>query len=342
MKNIARLLSVILTGFAALASAQDQFIEMKLKSQSQATVAPNATTKEIKFAYFSTDPYVSTLNMDIVAPGKTVISAKALGVPTNYTIEQALAAFKSAYTIKVSLSGSSFKDSVQFGATGSSGGNGDSQRYCNGHLSKAEYDYFLALYMELSGGVPPASEDEFCTIFVGEDWDQGMNGGGNGGADLTGALVTTHVLKDMCSRSSSKYLVVVTLNTSKLSAADKAAGYTVAITPTESEYRGGKAQKVKARGDGMYKSTLFIDEQMGADKILAVEFAAGKIKKLRVQNDVPVKKALYYKGKVLVVGVPSSKVLTGRNGTIFDYNTAAIYGTCFNLSARDQEKNGYP
>lgn len=342
------LIATLCWSFTSIASADEQLVEVKKGVESQIVVAPNSGTTQVKFAFYSSDPYVTTLTTNIVAPGKAKISFKALGVPASYSLEQALAAFKSAYTLKVTGGDGKFKDFIQLDATGSSGGKGGGENvtYCNGVISETEYHAFKEIFLQYGGYYP--TEDELCDLFVGPEWDTSSGSGGStdggSGAELTGAQVTTHLLKDMCARGKSKYLAVATIDLSKISDADKAAGSTISLTLQESEYKGGKAQKLKANGDGKYKGRLFINEGLlsGGDRIMAVEFAAGKIKKIRVQNEVPVKKALYYKGKFLVVGVPSGGVISNRSGTIFDYNSSSIYGTCFHLSARDQEKNGYP
>lgn len=345
MKNIAAFFSFFLL-LTAPCHAQDPLVTMSLGQTAEVQIAANDTsTKRVNWAYFSTSKTASTLSLEISAPARTVVSVKALGVPSSYSIEQAMSAFRSAYSLEIAPSSGKFKKSMTIGSTdsggGGNGGGNTTGMMCNNQMMRMLRDWYAPICKDNLNLDHDPSDDEVCDCVV-PGWRDAGSGDDDGGGVVSGptTTATVHVLKNPCIKSSTKYLVVVTTNIEKVSAGERAAGFGMSMTPRDSIFKGAQESKLKI-GDGRIHGLIHMADSLGSDFGMVAKFSTGKIVRMTAMQKEKVGKYAPYRQHLLAVYPIAPLGRTAGRLGFFNANSSSVFGACFWGGRPDQWTRGY-
>lgn len=339
------LVSISIIAFSLLyclkGHAQERNIVINATSSNQIVFEPNEKTTKINLLFFSTTKQVSTIQYSLSAPNKSVVSIKSLGVSTNATTEQALSLSKAFYPLNLAVYGGKFSKSLSVSTTsnGSSINNTSDLLTCNGYLPIEAKDYFTGSFRE-SFGRDPYSDTELCNWLFGSDWIL-TNGGGTSSTGLGYLQGVSHILKDLCD-TSKKYFVQFSIDLSKISEQDRAAGFTMTLDLTETVYKAGMQASLKPMGDGKFRETLIMMASLGYDENhLYTRWGKGSTKKLLKSTIKSIVKIAPYRSLLLGISLPREQ-LTGGKMTVITFTNTSAYGVCFSATKTRQKLNGYP
>lgn len=342
MKQLFSTAASILTALTITSAAisQERTVGITLNAKNDIVVAPGEATKVINLVFFSKSAQTSTLNLGITAPNKTVISAQSVGVRSSVSLEQAVASTKKArYAQELAVPGGKFTKKITIGS--SSGGSVGGSTICNGYALAIFRSYYETQFQTIMGRAS-SSEEELCDFAFGDAWRSGGGGDSGSGTELSSISATSHVIKDACDRSNSKYLVILKLDISKISATDRAAGFTITAEINESVYSGNKQASLKPKGDGKFPEALVLTYLLdGRDKHQYTRWSNGATKRLTSTTTKSIVKITPWRNLILGVSLPREQ-LTGGKMTVITFSGQYAYGVCFNATRTRQRYNGYP
>jgi hypothetical protein len=342
IKNIFVTVASILTALTVTTAAmsQERNVGITLNAKNEVIVAPGETTKVINLVFFSKSTNTSTLNLSITGANKTIISAQSVGVRSSVSLEQALDSTKrTRYAQELAVPGGKFTKKITIGSN--SGGSVGGSTICNGYALAIFRSYYETQFQTFMGR-SSSSEEELCDFAFGDAWRNGTGGGSGSGTQLSSVSATSHVLKDACDRNNSKYLVILKLDISKISAADRAAGFTIAADISESVYSGNKQASLKPKGDGKFPEALVLTYLLdGRDKHQYTRWSNGSTKRLMSTTTKSIAKITPWRNLILGVSLPREQ-LTGGKMTVITFSGQNAYGVCFNAARTRQRYNGYP
>jgi hypothetical protein len=324
--------------FTADASTQERNVSITLGKVNEIVFQPQETTKKINLVFFSKARETSTLNLEIKAPGKTTITANTAGFRKAMSIENALkASSKINYIQELATPGGKFTKKLTIGSSQDT--SSGPATMCNGYTLAEYRDYYEYTYLIENDNIPHRDDEELCTYFFGDAWRNYSGGGSN--SSLSTLVAVSHVIKDACDKKSN-YLVVMSLDLSKISASDRASGFTLSVQINESVYKGNKASSLKPLGDGKFKEALVLMSLMsGFDKHMYTRWSNGSVKRMSSTTTKNLAKITPWRSFTLGVSLPREQ-LRGGKMTVITFDLQSAYGVCFNARRTRQRYNGYP
>ena len=329
-----------------IADSSQRWISVKVGQKSDVMIAAKESTKVINFAFFSTKRTASTLNINLKAPKNTKLSAKSLGVSQNSTLESALNKFKAMHKIEVAAAGGKLTSSVVVGATLVDGSNGDgpgeSRMMCDGQANSKFLDQMID---EFKGKClrDHRSEQDLCDglfrVDAGYDCkvDPEAGIGGSSITNLPTLSATSHVVKNACDPQS-KYVVVLSVDLSKVNASLKASGYTISLDLIETAIAGRQPATVKM-GDGKFKTWILLAPMVSYVNKHAYQLWSGSKSAMRLVSSKTenMRKPYYEYG----VSIAVKHLRGGGRMTVSVFDTQKNYGLCVRRVLARQCINGY-
>lgn len=151
---------------------------------------------------------------------------------------------------------------------------------------------------------------------------------------------STLIQKNACGPKSTRYLVIIDVDLSKVSVVDNPTA-TLVIQATEYEYAGDRAASIKPTSSGKYApQPILLMSFLGSfcgQKLNLTPWATNHPRSttaLKVADLIP------YSGRILT-RTPIGRVLRGGKASFDLYSSSSAYGVCFNLVAKRQRVNGY-
>lgn len=355
--SILALISVItLIPNASHADSSQRWVSVKVGQKSDVVIAAKESTKVINFAFFSTKRTASTLNINLTAPKNARLSAKSLGVSPSSTLESALNKFKAMHKIEVAAAGGRLTSSVVVGATvvgGSNGtGPGGYRMMCDGQASSKFLPQMIDEFkskcqrdhrseQDLCDGLFRNDAGYDCKVDPGAGSGGGTGTGHSGGGSSTTNLptlsVTSHVLKNACAPQS-KYVVVLSVDLSKVSAPLKASGYTISLDLVETIVGGRQPATVKF-GDGMVKNWILLAPIVSFGNKHGYQVWSGSKSAMRLVSSKTESMRKYY--GIYGISLAAPHLRGGGRMTVSVFDTQRNYGLCLRRGLGRQCINGY-
>jgi hypothetical protein len=342
MKQIYFLIATLLVALssATTATCQERTVAMTLNAKNDIIITPGETTKNINLVFLSKGIKTSSLNVKIDAPNKTVVSAQSAGIPSSFSLEQALERTKKIrFPQELAVPGGKFTKNITIKVNSDSTIGGAT--FCNGYVLAIYRNYYEELFQSFMGR-PSSSEEELCDVNFGDAWRNYTGEDANPGVILGTVSATSHIIKDACDTHNSQYLVILKLDISKISAKDRAAGFTISTSIKESFFTGKMQSSLKPVGDGRFKEPLVMMHLMsGQDKYLYTKWSNGSTKRLISSTTKPMAKDSPWRSFYLGISLPREQ-LTGGKMTVTAFNSQTAYSVCFTATATRQRYNGFP
>jgi hypothetical protein len=343
--NIFYKILVLFTSFLTItqiSSADNQrWIAVEVNKVSEVIVTPK--DKVINFAFFSNTRDVSTLDFALTTPAGSVVSAKSLGVTRSTSLDNALKNQRAMYIQEIARYGGKFTKSIRVTNTSSNNKTGNQNLICNGMYPDSILGQLSQQFIRIKG-VPATSTDEICDLFA-PGWRQFGNSGGNTiiNSDLVQLKAVSHVLKDMCAKDNFKYLVVLSVDLSKVKSSVRASNFTMSIDLIEKLYQGGTAGTVKPfTPEGRFKGkTLVLFEQISPlDQHQYTRWSRGNVKRLLSTKTLKRGKTTPHQRWVFTVTLPG-RLMSGGQMTVIPFDLNTSYGVCIRATNTRQCYGGY-
>jgi hypothetical protein len=337
------------------ADSSQRWVSVNVGKKSDVVIAPKESTKVINFVLFSTKKTASTLNINLTAPKNARLSAKSLGVSSKSTLESALGKLKSMHTLEVAAAGGKLTRSVVVGASVVGGSNGDApggyRMICDGQASTQFLPQMIQEFKDKCQRTHRSEQDLCDGIFrddAGYDCkvDPGAgSGGGTGSGDSGGGSSTTmptltatsHVFKNACNPKS-KYVVVLSVDLSKVSASQKASGYTISLDLVETAVSGSQPATVKF-GDGKYKTWILLAPVVSFGNKHGYQVWSGSTSAMRLVSSTTESMKKYY--GMYGISIAARHLRGGGRMTVSVFDTQKNYGLCLRRGLGRQCINGY-